>query len=44
MEALPSSAEIPSITLGVNIIQLDFEGKIKIIGSYKRFFWPGLEF
>ena len=30
MEALPSSAEIPSITLGVNIIQLDFEGKSRL--------------
>lgn len=27
MEALPSSAEIPNVTLGLNIIQLDFEGE-----------------
>ena len=27
MEVLPSSAEISNVTLGLNIIQLDFEGE-----------------
>ena len=30
MEVLPSPAEISNVTLGLNIIQLDFEGESEL--------------